>query len=816
MQSTATTTTPPTSTPLHATDLVAFGTYRLKAEVLDIALGMAIHAMTHHGIAQPLIDTAITYNNSSAVIAATRKYPNIRVGTKVHRAATLVADIAAEKAKYGDRLHRVLLHKYMPVESYLELVKAKADGIVPVIGVSNYSAAQLEALLATLKELAAKEDSALCGLSYEQAKPAVVQNEFHPFLRTTVPAVCAAHGVRFEAHSVFSFIDEWPIAMRDPDATPSIGQRAIAFALQRGGGAVVFNTANYAHLLQDLDLVTLTEAQLAEIDQLKSHACKARYAGSDTAAFRPQFNNADDPAHGSGFESLPHDYIRTHIAPILRQDAADVSAGKVPTKTANGITRMRFKNPQSRAAHLALSEAFFVDEKTGETVRFYPEDATKDTDARLKKLEAELTRIRRSLMHHEEELKKRSKPVQCKYRAIEDPEALPVDIPDPSVLQPFIDLVAATKELPTTAIRMERGVLFPDGRLDFCKQVAQPSFPKLCQAVLDSGAIKHFLIGNNVALADDADGTNERALGRLIRESKGIQTWYLAGNGISKEAVKTVAEAVASNTDARYVWLKMNPIQTGSYHLGKMLVANTKIEVLDLFNTGQCDDGVRALLKGLTEGDATATTKKSGLKHLYLDINAITDGAAVAAVAAELPALESLSVNVNQLGDTGVKALIAGLLALPVKPPLQRVVLGSNGCTDAALPAIQQLVEAYPTLTILQLGSYKSTFFFRQQANRFRDDAAMLSLAKALAANAKASANPSLNYFGFQNAYLDDDASQVVLAMADLGLHANGVQFNSRGITTATSKQLNQLLGTPTNVQPAPVEFIQSVYRNNM
>jgi diketogulonate reductase-like aldo/keto reductase len=789
----------------------------LKAEVLDIALGMAIHAMTHHGISQPLIDTAVTYSNADAVAAAMRKYPNVRIGTKVHRAASIEADIAKEKATYGPRLHRILLHKHMPLESYLVLVKAKADGVAPVIGVSNYTAAQLEGLLGSLKELAASGDGRLCGLSYDEAKPAVVQNELHPFLRTTVPDVCAAHGMRFEAHSVFSFVDEWPVAMRDPDAKPSLGQRAMAFALQRGGGSVVFNTANYAHLLQNLDIVTLTPEQLAEIDALKSSACKARYAGSDTAAFRPQFSHNLDPAHGSGFDSLPAEYIVSNIAPVLRKDARDVADGKVPTKTANGISRLRYRKAETVAAHLALANAFFVDEATGEPLKFFAEDAEKDKDAKLKRLENALTKIRRALLVHEAELKKRSKPAMCKYRAIEDPEALPVDIPDPSVLQPFIDLVAATKELPKTAIRMERGVLFPDGRLDFCKQVAQPSFPKLCQAVLDSGAVKHFLIGNNVALADDADGTNERALGRLIRESKGIQTWYLAGNAIHKDAVRTVAEAVASNPDSRYLWLKMNPVSTGSYHLGKMLYANPKIEVLDLFNTGQLDDGLRAFQKGLEEGAAAVGADvKSGLKHLYLDINAITDGATAAAICNHFPSLESLSINVNQLKDVGTTALAAGLLALPVKPPLQRLVLGSNGCTNASLPYLESIVKAFPKLTILQLGSYKSTKFFQQQANRFSDDAGMLSLAKALAANAKASANPQLNFFGFQNAYVDSDASQVVLGIASLGLHANGVQFNSGGITTATSKQLNELLGTPTNVQPAPVEFIQSVYRNAM
>jgi diketogulonate reductase-like aldo/keto reductase len=807
--------------------MLAFGTYRLKGEVLDIAIGQAIHAMTRNGASQPLIDTAVLYNNGPVVQAALRRYPNAVVGTKLHRGAMVESDLEAELARYGDRLHRALLHRHMPgLAAYMRLVRAKAANKVKQIGVSNYTGAQLLELLRLLKEAAGPNDDGL-PLPYAECVPDVVQNEFHPFLRTNVPEVCRAHGITFEAHSVFSFLDEYPASVRvppgqdDSSAAPlKAAQLALAFALQRGGGHVVFNTANYRHLLENLEPVTLSEDHLTLLDDLKFRVCHARYAGSDTAAFSPEFPHHIDPARAAGFDSCNVEYVRTHIGPAIRDDWAALQAGSVPSPTANGVPRVQHKQPTSVASHMALADAVFVD-ANGAPLRFY-EDEAKNTDARLKKLEHVLRRLRRRLLDHQEDMKLKSKPTSCKLRAIEDPEALPVDIPDPSVLRPFVDLISVTKTLPSTAIRMERGTLFPDGRLDFCKQVSQPIFEDFCQAVLDSGAIKHFLIGNNVALADDAEGKREAALGRLIRESKGIETWYLAGNAIGKDQVKTVADALAANADARYVWLKMNPIQDGSYHLAKMLIKNPRIEVLDLFNTGQCDSGVHALLRGLTE-DTNKIDEVSGLKHLYLDINAITDGAAVAATATQLPQLESLSVNVNQLRDAGMKALIDGLLAIDetVRPRLVRFTAGSNGCTDASLPELTKLVRAIPTITVLQLGSYKSTGFFKQQANTFTSQPLLLELARALRENADKSPTPRYNFFGYQHSFASADNADASLELfrelAALELNVNGLQSHTKGnFTTGTTKALSDALNAPTNVQPPPVEFIQSVYRNAM
>jgi len=811
---------------------IVFGTYRLKGEVLDIATAQAIRAFTVCGIANPLVDTAMLYNNAAIIESIMARFPHIRVCSKVHRAASVKADLEKELSRYGDRLYRVLLHKYMPdIACYLVLVEAKANGLLKQIGVSNYTSAQLRELI---EQLTALDREGQLPLPLHAALPDVVQNELHPFVRTSVPELCHENGIRFEAHSVFSFLDQYPEdviarvnelqAQTGTDATPlSAAQIAMAFALQRGGGNVVFNTANYLHLSENMSPVKLSQQQLDVVATLNVKLCRARYSGSDMAAFDPRFAHHLDPVRGSGFEACTPEYIRDVIATQIRSDLDAIEAGAVPSNVANGISRYRPQRPENAAAFAALADGVFIDDH-GTPIRFY-EDDVKNSDARAKKLETLLTKIRKALQDHIADAALKSKPKTCKYHALEDPEALPVDIPDPAVLQPFIDLVASTKQLPETAIRMGRGTLFPDGRLDFCKQVSQPSFDKLCDAVLQSGAIKHFLIGNNVALVNDTDGSREAALGRLIRESRGVQTWYLAGNGINRDQIKSIAESLAVNPDAKYVWLKMNPIQDGSYHLGRLTALHSGIEVIDLFNTGQGDAGVAAMLRGITDVQATADQKappRSGLRHLYLDINGITNGTAVAQLVAEMPQLESLSVNVNKLGDVGLKAFVDGFLALPEaqRAKLVRFVVGSNGITDASLPVLVQLVKAVPTLVVLQLSSYKSTNFFQQSHNNFTSADGLMDVAKALSENAAASVNPQYNFFGFQNCYTTQDPQDVAMLVADmahLGLHVNGSQRYTKGLAaTITSKALSTLLDAPANVQPPPVEFIQSVYRNAM
>lgn len=802
---------------------IVFGTYRLKHEVLEIAAEQAINLMISHGIAQPLLDTAVSYHNTSIIQKLISKYPNVRVGTKLRKAKTLKDELEMEKRNYGSNLFRVLLHKHMPIESYLILVQAKADGIVKKIGVSNYTAQQLKQLV---QELSERKD--ILPMSLQEAIPDICQNEFHPFLNTNVPSLCNELGIRFEAHSAHTLIDLYPeYSTLDSDDSihPTVGQLAMSYALKRGGGSVTINSADYNHMKENLSVPEVGEAVLDKLRQtLFAKAQVAKYPGSDTTFFPSSLSDGSSYlalANGTGFKELPHDYIRDVVAPKIRSDVKSFLGNKFGdiSNTANGISKLKMNDPQSVSRYVVLAEVLFHDEITNKTKVFFT-DPKKQKISLLHRTNGLLSKLRKKLLEEKEAQKKALQPRTCKARAIEDPEALPVEIPDPKIIQPFINLVANATELPQSAIKLNRGVIFPDGRLDFCKQVAQPSFPQLCDAVLKSGIIKHFLIGNNLGLADDMTGKSKEALVRLITESKGIQTFYLAGNAIDEDSIESIADAFSQNKNVRYVWLKMNPIKSGSYHLGRMLSTNSNIEVLDLFNTGQEDKGVQALLDGYL---SQSTSIPSGLKHLYLDINAITSGKLIASLALHFPNLESLFFNVNKLADEGIMDFCEVMLKNEGKlPPLKRLVLGSNGCTDAVLPKLTELVQKLP-LTILQLGSYRSTKFFQMSSNRFTSSDLLIKLAATIADNCS---SKEQGFIGLQNAFNGDNMDQLSDAIGDLGLVTH-VQQSNKGIyqykganhqsmETVTSRQLNDLLSTPLELQPEPVKHIQSVYRNAM
>ncbi|GFH53639.1 hypothetical protein CTEN210_10115 [Chaetoceros tenuissimus] len=803
---------------------IVFGTYRLKHEVLEIAAEQAINLMISHGIAQPLLDTAVSYHNTSIIQKLISKYPNVRVGTKLRKAKTLKDELDMEKLSYGSNLFRILIHKHMPIESYLILVQAKADGVVKEIGVSNYTAQQLTQLV---QELSEHRD--MLPISLQDAIPDICQNEFHPFLNTNVPSACDGLGIRFEAHSVHTLIDHYPeystLDSDDDSIHPTVGQLAMSYALKRGGGSVAINTADYNHMKENLSVPEIKDAVLDKLgDTLFAKAQIAKYPGSDTTFFPSTLSDGSSYlalANGTGFNELPHDHIRDVIAPKLRSDVKALLGKKFGdiSNTANGISKLKMKDSQSVSRYIVLAEVLFHDEITNKTKVFFT-DPKKQKMSLLDRTNGLLSKIRKKLLEEKEAQKKALQPRTCKARAIEDPEALPVEIPDPKIIQPFINLVANATELPQSAIKLNRGVIFPDGRLDFCKQVAQPSFSQLCDAVLKSGIIKHFLIGNNLGLANDTTGKSKEALVRLITESKGIQTFYLAGNAIDEISIEPIANAFSQNKDVRYVWLKMNPIKSGSYHLGRMLRTNSNIEVLDLFNTGQEDTGVQALLNGYL---SQSTSLPSGLKHLYLDINAITSGKLIASLALQFPHLESLFFNVNKLGDEGVTDFCEVMLKHEGQlPPLKRLVLGSNGCTDAVLPKLTELVQILP-LQILQLGSYRSTKFFQMSSNRFTSSDLLIKLAATVADNCSSNEQ---GFIGLQNAFKGDNMNQLLDAIGDLGLVTH-VQQSNKGIyqykgahhqsmETVTSRQLNDLLSTPLELQPEPVKHIQSVYRNAM
>ena len=788
--------------------LLVFGTYRLKNAVLDIALDQALHALSTAQAgdddatpSHPLVDTAVMYGNSETVARVLARHPNARVGTKLHRRKTMEEDLQREVGVFGARLHRVLLHRHMPMCAWRVLERAKSEGLVKEIGVSNYSAPQLAELLANAS-----------------IKPDVVQNELHPFLRTSVPRVCAEHGIRFEAHSALTGLEHYPgeVVL---EAGATLAQVAIAYALQVGGGSVAFTTADYDHLQQNIDVtpMRLSPEQIAQLSELADRLPFQKYPGADKPLGmigepwhlgpngRAPWTRGEDP------ETLLH-----VVLPELIKDLRRFSDGRILAMSPVALC-IPNASRGSKANEIlnTLGATVFPSPHGSFSEQVRPGNLSKKGSW----LQLLLKAMRKRLDEAIKARKEAMRPKTCKLRAIQAPEALPVDIPPASAFDPFIRMLSSHQDAPPpTAVRFKRGAFFLDGRMDMCKQVSQPAFVPLCEAVKQSSIVRHFLLGNNLALEDDSDGSRQNALLSLIASDPEIETWYLAGNSIGPAQTQKLAAALESSSHAKSLWLKINPIKLGALHLGRLIALNHRLELLDLFNTGLCDEGLEALADGILEGGGA-----SNLRHLYLDINALTADAPLPRLLRCLPALESLYLSVNRLGDNGVSRILKAFTTPPNSrsnpgSTLVRLGLGSNGLTDTSLENLEAFVRNAPKLCVLELGSYKSTRFFKESDNAFTDPTKLQAVAGALHKNAAASPRPGATFFGFQHAYAGHenvDALVDQLVQDNPGQLVNGIQWGKQGRATFTAAELGRG-GKHGFIDPPSVEFIQSVYRMAM
>lgn len=301
---------------------------------------------------------------------------------------------------------------------------------------------------------------------------------------------------------------------------------------------------------------------------------------------------------------------------------------------------------------------------------------------------------------------------------VKNPEAMPVEVAPSSEVKPFFDWLKRTDpdELPSAALTFLRGTVFPDGRMDFCKQVTG-----------NEGFIRHFLLGNNIACQGDHVPGAE-AMAALIRDPEiPIETWYLAGNAIGPKCMDVLCLALERNTHARALWLKRNPIEsTGAGRIGCMLTINRDLELLDLHNCGLLDEGMHAFADGMIFGGAVAVHQQTMyIQHVYLDANGLTPdgGRAIAkwlSHANNKNVIKSLYCSINRLGDEGCIEIAESLRG---STSLMRFCIGSNGLTDRGFSRIVELAKTWPALISLDVGYYKSTFDMGEKPNYLgRDD----------------------------------------------------------------------------------------------
>jgi diketogulonate reductase-like aldo/keto reductase len=420
----------------------------LKGRLLELALEQALTEMIHAGYAVPLVDTAVMYQNDAQILKCIAKFPNMMVGSKIKRSGEfLKSELKVLVDTFGDRLHRVLLHRQMSPDNFHHLLEAKRAGLVKEVGVSNYTVAQLQELLDNCN-----------------GKPDVVQNEFHPFLRSSVPEFCKKHGIKFEAHSVMTgkenylpFAAEWGI---------SPGQIAMAYAFQVGGGGACFSSSNYKHLAEDLDVQILSPAQISALSQLVETVQHVRYKGADGLTWTAGLHTVELDA----MTDADLDALCSQILPRLLQDVRALHEGGRPSALARTIPERPVANRlMTRLAGLVFNNARPPADAAAADPRV-------DDLSRVHRLSHLLKRIRKRAEAADAAAKAAAgNGLTCKAAAalIADPAALPVAIPDAA---PFAHVIGALAELrapPAAPLRFEKGTLFPDGRMDMCKQVAQ-------------------------------------------------------------------------------------------------------------------------------------------------------------------------------------------------------------------------------------------------------------------------------------------------------------------------------------------------------
>ena len=282
------------------------------------------------------------------------------------------------------------------------------------------------------------------------------------------------------------------------------------------------------------------------------------------------------------------------------------------------------------------------------------------------------------------------------------PLPMPVEIAAEQNLIPFMNFLL--QNTPITEIqRFPHGILYPDKRLDLCKQgIGQEHIQWLMSILKQNSQIKHFLLGNNVVGL-----TGAQAIANYIEESgekkcPPMETWYLAGNKMDENCVALMTNSLSKDRDAKSLWLKRNAIGSakGAQSIGKLLQSNTNLTILDLDNTGLLDDGLKILVENFK-----VNTK---LKHLYLNSNGFSHAAAslIVILLIQLPNLKSIWMEMNEFGDKGATTLAQ---FFKENKTLKRIALGSNRFTHEGIAILCDALQNHPQLKCLSFGSYKST-----------------------------------------------------------------------------------------------------------
>jgi diketogulonate reductase-like aldo/keto reductase len=332
-----------------------FGTYRLKGPILVDAANQAMWTFRKRGF-EELIDCAAKYQNLTTIREILASNPAAKLGWKVEQKRTVHTSKAlhtktishglAYVADLKDRLFRILLHNWVDAETYGQFVSAVREQFGPdmPLGICNVSVEQLQ-------ELAARN------LPVD-----IVQNEFHPWLSTAVPQYCSEHGIRFEAHSVFTNLPSYAQFLNE-ELTGSFSAAALAiqYALREltpvPQTQICFTTTNFVHLSNNLDyLQAPMSPSSAESTRLlnflkgasTSQYRFARYYGADTEAIKalrvgPQGKSIilNDELMATTDEAVLRNYLLSTVYPLLRADLQTLKTADLPSRLVLELPKKR-------------------------------------------------------------------------------------------------------------------------------------------------------------------------------------------------------------------------------------------------------------------------------------------------------------------------------------------------------------------------------------------------------------------------------------------------------------------------------------------
>lgn len=744
-----------------------FGTYRIKGNALKDSINQALYIFNENNM-ELIIDSATSYMNIDVLKEIVKEYPDVKIGWKIGKNPNdnLKKDLEKVLEIFPNNIFRVLLHNYYNsynIEKYLDfqkLIETSFNRNIE-IGICNINKTKLQELI-----------NSNCKIDW-------VQNEYHPFLKTDIPLICKNNNIKFEAHSCLVNLSEYDKFLQYKDEflqTPA--QLALAY-ISKESYSVAFNTINYSHLIENINFKPISTDYYLKMKDMSNYRKIIRYNGIDGNIEKEFIERCLNDK----------DYLKNEIYPKLLKDIELFEQGKIPTDLCINIPK---PNKSNKEILLKLALLYFNIDI----------DNLNNIDKKMElslcgKLDNILKNMRKVIYDDIAKHKKNIKHASCPLKAITNPEALPVKFyPEKEKYEHLNIVLKYLDKPPKKNLRFEYGSLCSDGRYDMCKQGIKNAFIESCESLETAYGIKHYLFGNNKICENDIDNKRLNKLVELIGKRKDIITWFLAGNCINESNIKYIADELYLS-DAKYIWLKMNPIKEGVYHLGRM-ITNNKIELLDLFNTGIDNLSLNKFVLGINK-------YLPNFKHLYLTINVLNENCSndFNKMISYMSNLESLYIGVNQWNDSGLLKIKDSIKSLN---NLMRFQIGSSNLTDMSLPIIDEIINSCPKLVCVELGSYKSTNYFSQEHNKFTNNILLEKIANSLKKN-----NENV-YLGLKYSYYGKELEKLRNIMTELKINMDLIQYNNT-IKNTLFVSNDKLRGIK---HPREIEYIESIYRNEM